>query len=153
MPNHFCAQCGGRLEPNDRFCRSCGAAIAKDTAGSSPRRPAKRERPLPGPLILGAAGVAFLVLALFLNQANRATVAAVPDELDTSGLSFPEVGRISVAEARERLETSTAVIVDVRSAEEYAEAHIPNALSLPLNDFQSRYQELPPNREIITYCT
>ena len=56
-------------------------------------------------------------------------------------------------DSNERLDNGLAVIVDVRSAQEYAEAHIPTARSIPLDELQLRYQELSPSAEIITYCT
>ncbi|MDP9988381.1 rhodanese-like domain-containing protein [Arthrobacter sp. KFRI-F3372] len=36
-----------------------------------------------------------------------------------------------------------AVVVDVRSAEEYAVAHIPDSLNIPLDDLPSRLKDLP----------
>lgn len=153
MPNNFCPQCGKPLEPTDRFCKFCGAGVSSRATSSLPRRPTRTHLSLPWLLLIFAAGVALLVLSLLLYRENTPTVANVPDEHDASGLPYPEVARLSVGEARERLDSGTAVIVDVRSAEEYAEAHIPNAHSMPLNELQSRYQELPQNKEIITYCT
>ena len=153
MPNNFCPQCGKPLELTDRFCRFCGAGVSNRATGSLPRRPTRTRLLLSWPLLIFAAGVVLLVLSLLLYRENTPTVANVPDEHDAAGLPYPEVTRISVVEARERLDNGTAVIVDVRSAEEYAEAHIANAHSMPLNELQSRYQELPQNTEIITYCT
>jgi rhodanese-related sulfurtransferase len=67
-------------------------------------------------------------------------------------LPFPEVARVSLADAKARSDAGTAVIVDVRSFEEYQTGHIPNAVSIPLFELTSRYQELPKNVELITYC-
>ena len=36
-----------------------------------------------------------------------------------------------------------AVVIDVRSAEEYATAHIPGSRNIPLNDLTSRLKEVP----------
>jgi rhodanese-related sulfurtransferase len=88
-----------------------------------------------------------------MSQANPPDVVDVPDEHDAAGLPYPDVPRISVNETKERLDSGIAIVIDVRSAQEYAEAHIPSALSIPLDELQSRYQELPPDAEIITYCT
>ena len=36
-----------------------------------------------------------------------------------------------------------AVVIDVRSAEEYASAHIPGSRNIPLNDLASRLKDVP----------
>lgn len=93
------------------------------------------------------------VAGFLLYQANSPQTVNIADEHEEAGLPYPTIRRISVTEAKERLENGSAIIVDVRGAEEYAESHIANARSLPLSDLQSRYRELAPNSEIITYCT
>jgi len=45
------------------------------------------------------------------------------------------------------------VIVDVRSAADYAAAHAHGALSIPLAEIEQRSKELPRESFIITYCT
>jgi rhodanese-related sulfurtransferase len=40
----------------------------------------------------------------------------------------------------------------VRPREEYAAAHIPGAISLPLADLPKRLQELQKRREVVAYC-
>ena len=42
-------------------------------------------------------------------------------------------------------------IVDVRSAEEYQEAHIKGAVSIPLNDFRDHLAEIPKSRPVVLY--
>lgn len=153
MTNKICPQCGERLEPGASFCSVCGADISNRTVGDSPRRPAKARRSPAWLPIIVIVGGALILVGLLLNQAGPPTVADVPDEHDTAGLPYPDVPRIPVAEARERFDNGTAVIVDVRSAQQYAEAHVPDALSIPLDEIQSRYQEMPADAEIITYCT
>lgn len=153
MTNKFCPQCGERLKPGASFCSVCGAGISTRAVGDSPRRPAKARRSFTWLPIIVIVGGALILVGLLLNRAGPPTVADVPDEHDTAGLPYPDVPRIPVAEARERLDNGTAVIVDVRSPQQYAEAHVPDALSIPLDEIQSRYRELPADAEIITYCT
>ena len=43
-------------------------------------------------------------------------------------------------------------VIDVRPAEEYAAAHIPGAVSIPLGDLPARLDKLPPGSEIVAYC-
>jgi rhodanese-related sulfurtransferase len=44
------------------------------------------------------------------------------------------------------------VIVDVRPAEEYRAAHLPGALSIPLDELEQRLLELPRDSQIVAYC-
>jgi membrane protein DedA with SNARE-associated domain/rhodanese-related sulfurtransferase len=65
------------------------------------------------------------------------------------------MARISVDELYRRLDTGEPpVIVDVRShvARTMEPRHIPGALHLPLQGFESHVAELPRDREIILYC-
>ena len=50
------------------------------------------------------------------------------------------------------LESTGALIVDVRSEAEFAGDHIPGALNLPLESVRSRSEELPRDREIWLVC-
>jgi rhodanese-related sulfurtransferase len=43
-------------------------------------------------------------------------------------------------------------VLDVRPDEEYAAAHIPGALSIPLEELRDRLSELPETGEIVAYC-
>jgi rhodanese-related sulfurtransferase len=58
---------------------------------------------------------------------------------------------------RTAVERGDTLILDARPAEDYAEAHIPGALSLPANDFDDRFPEVADSIEqasrIIVYCS
>lgn len=55
-------------------------------------------------------------------------------------------------ELMERVRAGTAVVVDVRPAEEYGAGHIPGAVSVPLEDLARRLKELPARKEVVAYC-
>ena len=44
------------------------------------------------------------------------------------------------------------LIIDVRSAEEYAEGHIESAKLIPVSELGDRLDELPNDKPIIVYC-
>jgi rhodanese-related sulfurtransferase len=44
------------------------------------------------------------------------------------------------------------LLVDVRTAEEYAAGHIPGAVPIPVDELRSRRGELPRDRTIVVYC-
>jgi phage shock protein E len=58
----------------------------------------------------------------------------------------------SGAEARS-LVAAGALLLDVRTAEEFAEGHLPGALNVPVNELEARLAELEPkSRPIVVYC-
>lgn len=65
--------------------------------------------------------------------------------------NYPEIPRVSVADAKAAYDIGTAVFVDVRDGGEYALSHIPGALSIPLTELPSRMNELDPSAWIIPY--
>jgi rhodanese-related sulfurtransferase/DNA-binding transcriptional ArsR family regulator len=44
------------------------------------------------------------------------------------------------------------MVIDVRPTNEYRNAHIPNALSIPLQELSERLAELPHDKTIVAYC-
>lgn len=65
------------------------------------------------------------------------------------------VANISPREVMERLNTNTEILLlDVRTPEEYAQAHIPHSISLPLNQLKSGISKIVEDKsaEIIVYC-
>jgi 3-mercaptopyruvate sulfurtransferase SseA len=66
-----------------------------------------------------------------------------------------EVPRVTVEDAKSAVESSGAIIVDVRSAESYATGHVAGAISIPLDEFENNIDNLALDKEqwIITYCT
>lgn len=109
----------------------------------------------PFPLIMAVGGGILLVLALLMaisnNKPGSATSNSAPD-IQTS-IPFPGVRRTSVEDAKEALDNGKAVFVDVRGDDVYAMSHIPGALSIPLEQLETRLNELDPQKWIITYCT
>ncbi|MBX7073332.1 MAG: FAD-dependent oxidoreductase [Pirellulales bacterium] len=43
-------------------------------------------------------------------------------------------------------------LLDVRTAEEFAEGHLPGAINLPVDELRQRSGELPKDRPIVAYC-
>lgn len=80
------------------------------------------------------------------------TSASTPDNVP---LSEAQVERIPVEVALTALQSGAAVIVDVRSAEAYAQSHIKGAISIPLAEIENNPTGLKLEKEqwIITYCT
>ncbi len=62
------------------------------------------------------------------------------------------VGEVGVEEARRKLETGEAVVLDVRQPGEWRGGHIAEALHIPLGELGARVAEIPRDREVLTIC-
>jgi hypothetical protein len=73
----------------------------------------------------------------------------------TPGSIAPSDGvkRITTIELRDLLAKNAAVVVDVRPADAYRQNHIKGSISIPLEQVQSRLNELPRDKMIVTYCS
>lgn len=62
--------------------------------------------------------------------------------------------KISAGEAKKMLDEGGATVVDVRSASEYADAHIPGALLVPVESIGSEPPELLPDKDavLLVHC-
>ena len=52
----------------------------------------------------------------------------------------------------ERVRQREVVVIDVRPANEYRTAHIPQAVSIPLEELGERLAELPRDKTVVAYC-
>ena len=51
----------------------------------------------------------------------------------------------------EKMKTG-ALVLDVRSLEEFEDEHYPNALCIPVNELPNRLAEIPRDKSIVVYC-
>ncbi|NIF30893.1 metalloregulator ArsR/SmtB family transcription factor [Enterobacter sp. Ap-916] len=58
---------------------------------------------------------------------------------------------VSIEALLARLEQG-ALLLDVRSAEDYSAGHIPGALNIPLEKLEQHLSDLPRDRDILAYC-
>ncbi len=72
----------------------------------------------------------------------------------TASVAFAAAPRdISSAEAKALLARNRQVfLLDVRTPEEYRQAHLKGATLIPLADLDRRAGELPKNRTLLVYC-
>jgi hydroxyacylglutathione hydrolase len=68
------------------------------------------------------------------------------------GLPIARVPVIPAAEADARVRSGEAVLIDVRSEEEWQAAHAERSLHIPWHDLRTRYSSLDPARQYIVMC-
>jgi rhodanese-related sulfurtransferase/DNA-binding transcriptional ArsR family regulator len=59
---------------------------------------------------------------------------------------------VSIEELMARAKRKEVVVLDTRPLGEYAAGHIPGALSVPVDQLQTRLRLLPKNRAYVAYC-
>jgi len=84
-----------------------------------------------------------------LAEKRRAEIKAVAKSF------FAERGDIepiAIEELQRRLNNKEIVLLDVRPVEEYANGHLPGAVSMPLAELKRGLDKLSKRREIVAYC-
>lgn len=103
------------------------------------------------PVFLMICGVGLLLGAFFWFQnSSKRTVNTPENVLD---IPYPEVKRVSLADAKAAYDLGTAVFIDVRDEGAFAQGHIPGALSIPNADLLNEIKRLDPSQWYILYCT
>lgn len=92
------------------------------------------------PIAAGALVVIVVVAFLALNSGTPTTTAAVQD---ISPVSYQD----------QFVSTSTShLLIDVRTPEEFASGHISGAVNIPVESLQSRLSEVSNAQPIVVYC-
>lgn len=112
--------------------------------------------------ILAAAAIAAIFVTGPASAQMKTTPAAPPSSAQPPvqisqpvlqpQASLESARRIKREEAIKLVAQKKAVIVDVRSKDQYDAEHIKGAISIPLVELISRLREVPPGKMIITYC-
>jgi hydroxyacylglutathione hydrolase len=64
------------------------------------------------------------------------------------------IERVALDELKKLMEADKVVVLDVRPAEAYRDAHIPGSLSAPLAEIDKHVEKLKAAKKpIVTYCT
>ena len=93
------------------------------------------------------------VAALFADLRTVAqTHLAETERARVAYLGGDGVEEMQREELLRRAEIGDVVVLDVRPVEEYASAHIPGAVSVPVVELPARLAELPADVEIVAYC-
>ena len=106
----------------------------------------------PQTIRLAALAVALVVLIFTAAACSPAPTAApaVADPESTAAApgAWQEIDVEQAAAKRD----GGAFMLDVRTAEEWNEIHIPGATHIPLDELENRLSEVPKDQEIVVYC-
>jgi len=91
-------------------------------------------------------------LWLELRAVGEQQLDEVNEALDAYRTRRHEFEKVSIDEVRDRLRAGKAVLLDARPGVEYQAGHLPQAISIPLDELEQRLDELPRNRTLIVYC-
>ncbi|MEJ2211325.1 MAG: rhodanese-like domain-containing protein, partial [Anaerolineae bacterium] len=84
------------------------------------------------------------------TRAPTATWVPLPSPAPTATDSG--VTHLGIGDAWTMVAVDKAVLVDVRPVANYEEDHVPDAISMPVDEVAERYKELPDDRLLIFYC-
>jgi rhodanese-related sulfurtransferase/predicted transcriptional regulator len=63
-----------------------------------------------------------------------------------------ELIAIDRKELLKRARKEEIIVLDVRPHDEYSAAHLPYAISLPLDELKAKLKQIPKDKEIVAYC-
>lgn len=89
---------------------------------------------------------------LGLRQLAESRLAEIQQITQTFLASRRALEPIDNDELVRRVRSGEVTLLDVRPPEEYAAAHLPGAISVPLADLPARLSELRKRREVVAYC-
>lgn len=97
------------------------------------------------------------VLGLVPGLGYRSNVYSANQSEESKMFSsfFKPVPRWDMAKAKAFIDQHPAdaySLIDVRQPDEYAEHHLPGAVSIPLSELGQRIDEIPPNKPTLVYC-
>jgi len=100
-------------------------------------------------IVIGAVLITAALVWTF-TQYSASSSPQSQSSADTQDI-YPHIERVTAADAKQAFDQGAAEFVDVRDLEEFEQAHIPGAISIPVYEVASRTGELDPEDWIITY--
>jgi hypothetical protein len=121
--------------------RYLGGKVSNKTAGRSIM-----------PIVMMVVGLILILGAgIWYISTISNTSPDAPEQAPEVVDNYPDIPRVSVADAKAAHDMGSAVFLDVRDGSEYALGHIPGAVSIPLTELSARMNELEPSAWIIPY--
>jgi len=109
-------------------------------------------------VLMTALGLLAVLVACNSQEGNRglgdrAQRAQTPQTAQPPQNSLDSARRITAEELHKLWQKDEVLIVDTRLEPAFKTGHIRGAILIPANEFDSRADELPKSKMIVTYCT
>ena len=95
---------------------------------------------------------AVMRLWLELRAVGEQQIDEVDQALDAYRTRRHEFEKVTIDEVRDRLRAGKALLIDARPGVEYQAGHLPQAISIPLDELERQLAALPRNRPLFVYC-
>lgn len=100
----------------------------------------------------GAFAAAMLAAAASIaDQAGPAPGQAAAAPAAAASASLPLISPQALLE-RQAKKDPTLFVLDVRTAKEFAEGHVPGAVNVPYDQIASRLAQIPKDKDVVLYC-
>ncbi|MEW9501794.1 ArsR/SmtB family transcription factor [Jeotgalibacillus marinus] len=84
-----------------------------------------------------------------LSEKQHMQVQQIKEEFLNNQLG---IEGITLSELKDRMDKGEVLLLDVRLKEEYEKAHIPGAVSIPIEELEDKLSSLPANCNVVAYC-
>jgi rhodanese-related sulfurtransferase len=93
-----------------------------------------------------------LRLWLAMRDLGQARLAEIGRLVETFLKNRSALEPVTCSELQRRMKDGSAIVLDVRPAEEHAAGHISGARSIPVAELRARIREVPKKRLVVAYC-
>lgn len=87
-----------------------------------------------------------------LHTTGEEQLAEIERLLDAHGLKKDNVREVTTEELAALIEKGEVTVIDVRPRDEYEQAHVQGARSIPIEELPDRLDELSRERNVVAYC-
>ncbi|MEW9050067.1 MAG: rhodanese-like domain-containing protein [Neobacillus sp.] len=87
-----------------------------------------------------------------MNRPIQFLIVLIVVILSACGAISEGYRNVSTEEAKQQIDDDEVVVLDVRTAEEFQQGHIPNAILLPLDELETRLDELDKEETYLVVC-
>jgi rhodanese-related sulfurtransferase/DNA-binding HxlR family transcriptional regulator len=91
----------------------------------------------------------FLISLHALSEKQLVQAQQIKEEFLNNQLGIEGV---TLSELKDRMDKGDVLLLDVRPKEEYEKAHIPGAVSIPIEELEDKLSSLPTNCDVVAYC-
>ena len=103
-------------------------------------------------VIYSLADFEVITLIKTLRRAAERNVAELGQVVERYYRNRDSLEPVSRDELRARLRKGSVLVLDVRPTDEYAAAHLPGAISIPVSEIKRRLKEIPKSQDIVACC-